>query len=274
MVSATNLYRKGKTDKASEKLQQIKDIMSQGDDEDKKAAEELTLDSLPQFKKVIQTSSIPIDIDNLDKTNNMDSIIDKNLSKDEQEKLKGYLTHQSSSPDQKMFGVMKSYQGIIRALRRERNKMSPPTGTQNQPVKKEEPKPQVEKVSDAQQKTEQQTGTTGTQPPTGNNTGTGTPPPPDNSLPTKIEELKYKSMNAPRRVIAQAIAWLHRKAAEYNNALHNKGMQDGKIPWYKKMLSYITRAIEFLTRKLHNAVSDKDNQLSEYKRNWEFKKKN
>ena len=93
------------------------------------------------------------------------------------------------------------------------------------------------------------------------------------TLPEQIQKLEYKSMNAPRRVIAQTIAWLHRKAAQFNNKLHNAGMKDGKIPWYKKMLSYITRAIEFLTRKLHNAVSDKDNQLDEYKRTRDFKKK-
>ena len=110
--------------------------------------------------------------------------------------------------------------------------------------------------------------------PSTNSDGKDVKPTTDNGqLEEKIKELQYKGMNAPRRYLSKIIAWFHRKAAEYNNKLHNTGMKDGKIPWYKKILSYITRAIESLTRRLHNTVSDKDNQLKEYDRSWDFKKK-
>ena len=37
------------------------------------------------------------------------------------------------------------------------------------------------------------------------------------------------------------------------------------VGWFRKIVSYMTRMIEWCTRKLHNVVSNKDNQIT-----WEW----
>ena len=80
------------------------------------------------------------------------------------------------------------------------------------------------------------------------------------------DKLQYKGMSWPREKLAKILKWAHKKAYEYNKKIHEKG---DKAAWYQKALQFLTRIIEFCTRKLHNFVSNKDNQIT-----WEYDKKN
>lgn len=55
-----------------------------------------------------------------------------------------------------------------------------------------------------------------------------------------------KWTNKPKEWYAAAIAWLHRKAKEFNDKLEKDG---DNAPFWRKLIGYITRAIENLTAK-------------------------
>ena len=74
-----------------------------------------------------------------------------------------------------------------------------------------------------------------------------------------VKELEYKGMFWPRKKLAQMLAWLHKKARAYNEKL-SKDPKNNK--WYQKILGYITRAIEKVTKWLHNKVSNDENQIT------------
>lgn len=73
-----------------------------------------------------------------------------------------------------------------------------------------------------------------------------------------VEKLKYSGMFWPRKKLAELIAWFHRKSYEINAEIKRN---PDKTPWYKKILGYITRAIEWCTKRMHNLVSDSKNQI-------------
>ena len=71
----------------------------------------------------------------------------------------------------------------------------------------------------------------------------------------KVEKAeKYGDINFIRKFLAEKIAWAHGKLKEFNDKVRTAG---DKAPWYKKMISYLTRALEWMTRKMHNLVSGK-----------------
>lgn len=73
-----------------------------------------------------------------------------------------------------------------------------------------------------------------------------------------VEKLKYNGMFFPRKKLAELIAWFHRKSYEINAEIKRN---PSKTPWYKKILGYITRAVEWCTKRMHNMVSDSKNQI-------------
>ena len=73
-----------------------------------------------------------------------------------------------------------------------------------------------------------------------------------------VEKLKYQGMFWPRKKLAELIAWFHRKSYEINAEIKRN---PDKTPWYKKILGYITRAVEWCTKRMHNMVSDDKNQI-------------
>lgn len=73
-----------------------------------------------------------------------------------------------------------------------------------------------------------------------------------------VEKLKYQGMFWPRKKLAELIAWFHRKSYEINAEIKRN---PDKTPWYKKILGYITRAVEWCTKRMHNLVSDDKNQI-------------
>ena len=75
-----------------------------------------------------------------------------------------------------------------------------------------------------------------------------------------LDKAKTEWKSKPREWIAKKIAWLHDKAQEFNNKVREGG---DKAHWYEKILSYITRAIAFLTRHLHNLVAEKGHEISD-----------
>ena len=87
-----------------------------------------------------------------------------------------------------------------------------------------------------------------------------------NKIKDLYDKLQYKDMSWPREKLAKILKWAHQKAYEYNKKIHEKG---DKAAWYQKAFQFLTRIIEFCTRKLHNFVSNKDNQIT-----WEYDKKN
>lgn len=72
------------------------------------------------------------------------------------------------------------------------------------------------------------------------------------------KQLQYKGMAAPRQWIAKILKWANKKAYEFNRKVKEAGP---KAQWWKKALSVITNIIEWCTRKLHNLVANKDNQI-------------
>ena len=75
-----------------------------------------------------------------------------------------------------------------------------------------------------------------------------------------VKELEYKGMFWPRKKLAQVLAWIHRQAYEFNAKIKR---DPEHASWWRKLLGYATRAIEWITQKLHNLVSDSDNQLGD-----------
>lgn len=72
------------------------------------------------------------------------------------------------------------------------------------------------------------------------------------------DQIKYKGMNAGRAWLAKMLKWCNQKAYEFNRKVRLAGKD---APWWKRALSIITNCIEYLSRRLHNFVSDKQNQI-------------
>lgn len=77
------------------------------------------------------------------------------------------------------------------------------------------------------------------------------------------EKIKHEGMFWPRQKLAQLLKWLNKKAFEFNLKVRHAG---DKAPFWKQCLKVITDCIEWVTRKLHNLVSDDKNQI-EWKSN-------
>lgn len=75
-----------------------------------------------------------------------------------------------------------------------------------------------------------------------------------------VKELEYKGMFWPRKKLAQLLAWFHRISYEFNAKIKR---DPDHASWWRKLLGYATRAIEWITKRLHNLVSDSDNQLGD-----------
>lgn len=77
------------------------------------------------------------------------------------------------------------------------------------------------------------------------------------------EKITHEGMFWPRQKLAQLLKWLNKKAFEFNLKVRHAG---DKAPFWKRCLKVITDCIEWVTRKLHNLVSDDKNQI-EWKSN-------
>lgn len=84
-----------------------------------------------------------------------------------------------------------------------------------------------------------------------------------------VKELEYKGMFWPRKKIAQLLKWIHKKAYEFNAKIRR---DPENAAWWRKLLSYATRAIEWCTKRLHNLVSDSDNQIGDDEESSKLKK--
>lgn len=81
-----------------------------------------------------------------------------------------------------------------------------------------------------------------------------------NSTETILKKFNYESQNKPRQWLSKAIAWLHEKLYNFNAKLRANPENASRI---KKIIGYITRLLESLTRKLHNMVSAKEYQITQ-----------
>ena len=77
-------------------------------------------------------------------------------------------------------------------------------------------------------------------------------------MENKLEKFKYESQNKPRQWLSKIIAWLHEKLYNFNAKLK---ADPEHASWWKKLIGHITRVLETLTRKLHNAVSAKEYEI-------------
>ena len=87
-----------------------------------------------------------------------------------------------------------------------------------------------------------------------------------------IQKYEYKDVNVFRRKIAQMMRWAHKKAAEYNKKLYDKQAKGEDVAWYQKILRYITRFIEWGTRKIHNLAAGNKEQIEDKTFQYEYKK--
>jgi len=84
----------------------------------------------------------------------------------------------------------------------------------------------------------------------------------ENDAKKILDKAQNEWMKSPRNVIAKKIAWLHDKLKEFND----KVKSDGKnAALWKRIISYITRAIQFLTKHLHNVVVSKGHEIGDGK---------
>ena len=96
----------------------------------------------------------------------------------------------------------------------------------------------------------------------GGSGGGGNPPPqppkkdPEKETEEAIEQIQQQARFAPRQWLANKIAWLRDKARAFNEKVKAGGPN---VKFYHKILSYITRLIEWLTTKLEKFVRPKSN---------------
>ena len=86
----------------------------------------------------------------------------------------------------------------------------------------------------------------------------------DKKTEEKLKDIANKSdsewKSKPRMYISKVLAWLHDKAKTFNDKLKSDGKN---APWYNKVLGYITRAIQKLTKFLHNKVAEKGKEIGD-----------
>lgn len=75
-----------------------------------------------------------------------------------------------------------------------------------------------------------------------------------------VKKLEYQGMFWPRKTLAKMLAWVHRKAYEFNAKIKR---DPNNAPFWRKLLSLATRVIEWITRRLHNFVSDDKNKIED-----------
>lgn len=75
-----------------------------------------------------------------------------------------------------------------------------------------------------------------------------------------VKELEYKGMFWPRKKLAQLLAWIHRKAYEFNAKIKR---DPNNAAFWRRLLSLATRVIEWITKRLHNLVSDDKNKIDD-----------
>ena len=75
-----------------------------------------------------------------------------------------------------------------------------------------------------------------------------------------VKELEYKGMFWPRKKLAQLLAWIHRKAYEFNAKIKR---DPNNSAFWRKLLGLATRVIEWITKRLHNLVSDNENKIDD-----------
>ena len=72
------------------------------------------------------------------------------------------------------------------------------------------------------------------------------------AIKNQADEKAKQDPKGFRNWCARQIASLRNIVAKFNQEVKNAG---DKAPWYKKVISYITRAIQWLTEKMHNAFA-------------------